>query len=115
MDLADISATRKETGLCVGGWHLYHNPYKDSIPYAYALKIMTTNPQVFLYVKLPITAELELKLKKKKKRCISSTYHMVEVTFENLESESHFIKWTDKGFETLRYKARATDFHFVED
>ena len=115
MDLADISVTKKETGLCVGGWHLYRNPYKDTIPYAYALKIMTTNPQVFLYVKLPITAELELKFKELKKRCISSTYHMVEVTFDKFESESHFVKWIDNDLKILRYKARATDFHFVED
>lgn len=115
MELSQISATKKETGLCVGGWHQYHNPYKDTVPYAYALKIMTTNPQVFLYVKLPITAELQLKFKELKKRCLSSTYHMVEVRFENFESESHHVKWTDKGFEILRYKARATDFHFVED
>lgn len=115
MELSQISATKKNTGLCVGGWHQYHNPHKDTVPYAYALKIMTINPQVFLYVKLPITAELELKFKELKKRCLSSTYCMVEVKFENFESESHHIKWTDKGFEILSYKARATDFHFVED
>ena len=113
--LAEISATKKDTGLCVAGWHQYHDPKRDKNPYAYALKIMTTNPSVYLWVKLPITPELKLKFKELKEKCIASTYKMVEVTFDNFEPESHFVKWTDKGFETLRYKARATNFHFVED
>ena len=115
MELSQISATKKNTGLCVGGWHKYNNPHKDTIPISYSLKILTPNPQVFLYVNLPITAEMELKFKELKKRCLSSTHHMVEITFENLEFETSFVKWTDKGFETLRYKARATNFYFVED
>lgn len=115
MELAKISATKKNTGLCVGGWHHYLNPYKDKNPYAYALKILTSNSSVYLYVKLPITDELELKFRELKKRFLESTYNMVEVTFDNFEFESNFVKWTDKGLQTLRYKATASDFHFVED
>ena len=46
MDLASISATQKNTGLCVGGWYQYHDPKRDKTPYAYALKLMTTKPSV---------------------------------------------------------------------
>ena len=115
MDLATISATKKDTGLCVGGWHKYHDPKKDTVPYAYALKIMTTKPTVYLYVKLPLTDELYKKFRELKERCINSTYKMVEVRFDNYEPESHYVKWTDKGFEILAYNARATNFYFVED
>ena len=115
MDLASISATKKNTGLCIGGWHQYHDPKRDTIPYAYALKIITTNPSVYLWVKLPLTDELKLKFKELKKRCLESTYKMVEVSFDDFEPESHRIKWTEKGFKTIKYTARAKNFHFVED
>lgn len=115
MELAKISATQKNTGLCVGGWHQYYNPKKDTIPYAYALKIMTTNPQVYLFVKLPITDELKLKFKELKQRCIDSTYNMVEVTFDNFTPEYQSEKMTENGLEITKYVATATDFHFMED
>ena len=115
MNLASISPTEKNTGICESGWHLYRNPYKDTIPISYALRIMTKKPRVYLYVKVPITDELNEKIKELKKRCLASTYHMVEVTFTDLVFEYHSEKLTEKGLEITKYVARATDFHFVEE
>lgn len=115
MELSKISATKQNTGLCIGGWYWYHNPKKDTVPYAYALKIMTVNPQVYLFVKFPITDELKPKFKELKEKCINSTYHMVEVTFENFVFEYHTEQLTENGLETIKYVASATDFHFKED
>lgn len=114
MELAKISATRKNTGLCVGGWHRYLDK-KQTIPKSYALKVLTPNPTVFLYVEVPVTKKILDKARILKQKCIHSEYNMIEVKFDNFKFDYHTEKIVDGILKTTKYVASATDFHFVEE
>lgn len=115
MELSEISVTQKDTGLCVGGWTKYRNPKEGTEPFGYALKLMTNNPGVYLYVCVPKTPRIKKKALELKKRCINSKYGIVEVTFDDFCYSGHREQLVNGLLQTVSYNASASDFHFVED
>lgn len=109
MLLKEISPLCCNSTLCCGGRYVYKNR-KDTVPYGYCLKTLTTAPYSYLWVQLPITPALKTKFGELKKRCLASPVHLVEVSFTNL----NIIPDINSGSPITRYRATATDFQ-MED